>query len=209
MITIGLTGGIGAGKSAVAGLLHELGAAIVDADKLGHEAYLPNSEGWRAVVDAFGRDIVAPGGEIDRRKLGAIVFSDPAQLAKLNALMHPRIKAMAADRFKQLAAQGVKAAVLEAAVLIEAKWMDIVDQVWVVTADEDVCVQRVQARNNVPPDAVRSRIRAQMSAAERVKHAHVVVENNGDLAQLRQRVEHLWQTQILSRIGEHVHSQNR
>lgn len=209
MITIGLTGGIGTGKTAVSAMLQELGAAIVDADKLGHEAYLPNTDCWRAVVEAFGRDILKADDEIDRRKLGAIVFSDPLQLGRLNAIVHPRIKAMAVERFNQLAAQGVKVAVLEAAVLIEANWVEIVDELWVATADEDVCVRRVQARNNLPEAAVRARIRSQLPTSERVKHAQVVLENNGDLDQLRRRVEQVWAERILSRIGKHVHSQTR
>ncbi|MBM3946306.1 MAG: dephospho-CoA kinase [SAR202 cluster bacterium] len=208
MITIGLTGGIGTGKSSVAGILQELGAAIVDADKLGHEAYVPNTDGWRAVVEAFGRDILTPNNEIDRRKLGGIVFSDPAHLAKLNSIMHPRIKAMAVERFKQLAAQGTKVAVLEAAVLVEAKWTDIVDELWVTTADEDVCVRRVRARNNLPEGAVRARIRSQIPAAERLKYAQAAVANNGDLNELRRTVEQVWNKRILSRIGGHVHSQS-
>ena len=97
MLVIGLTGGIGTGKSEVTRLLQELGATVINADQVGHEAYKPDSESWLKLVEAFGRDILQPNGEIDRRKLGAIVFSDPAKLARLNEIMHPRMARIVAE----------------------------------------------------------------------------------------------------------------
>jgi dephospho-CoA kinase len=120
--------------------------------------------------------------------------------------MHPRIAAKVEERFRQLAAQGVKVAVLEAAVLIEAKWSYLVDELWVTLVDEAVAVRRVMARNGLPEDAVRSRIRAQISNADRARQAAVVIDNNGDVDQLRRRVQELWHKRIQPRIGEHVHS---
>ena len=103
MFVIGLTGGIGTGKTYVSSLLKDLGAAIVNADLLGHEVYTPQSEGWHAVVDTFGEQIVAGNGEIDRRALGGIVFSDENALLQLNAIMHPRIYSLAEQRLNALA----------------------------------------------------------------------------------------------------------
>ncbi|MXY46507.1 MAG: dephospho-CoA kinase, partial [Chloroflexi bacterium] len=136
MFVIGLTGGIGTGKTHVSRLLEGLGAAIVNADLLGHEVYAPQSEGWRAVVDAFGDGIVADNCEIDRRALGGIVFSDPDALEQLNAIMHPRIYALAGQRLNSLAEQGGKNAVIEAAMLNEAKWPPLEDEVWVTVSTE-------------------------------------------------------------------------
>ena len=98
MLVIGLTGGIGTGKSLVARILEQLGAVVIDADRVGHEAYMPNSLVWREVVEAFGEDILRPGGEIDRKRLGAIVFGDSAEMAKLNSIMHPRMAEMIHQR---------------------------------------------------------------------------------------------------------------
>ena len=131
MLVIGLTGSIGTGKSEVAHLLQSLGAVIIDADLVGHEAYKPNTESWREVVEAFGEDIVQPNGEIDRRKLGAIVFSKPEQLARLNGIMHPRMARMVAEELDRLRCQGAPVAVVEAALLFEAGWDSLVDEVWV------------------------------------------------------------------------------
>jgi len=112
MLVIGLTGSIGTGKSEVARLLQALGAVVINADQVGHEAYRPNSDSWREVVKVFGEEILQPSGEIDRRKLGAVVFSDPEQLAKLNNIMHPRMARMVAQQLESLRSQGTQVAVV-------------------------------------------------------------------------------------------------
>ncbi len=132
MRVIGLTGGIAAGKSTIAQILAELGAVVIDADKVGHEAYRRGTEAWRALVAHFGDGILTPDGEIDRRKLGAIVFADPDQRKALQDIVWPRMKEMIRQRLAELRAAGVQVAVIEAAVLIEAGWTDLVDEVWVV-----------------------------------------------------------------------------
>jgi len=199
MAVIGLTGGIGTGKTLVSNLLREQGAVIIDADKVGHEAYLPHTEAWEEVVKAFGRDILQPSGEIDRKKLGAIVFNDPKALEKLNSIMHPRMYRMMEKRIQELREQGVEDVVVEAALLIEAHWTPLVDEVWVVTSPEEVVIQRIQSRNNLPEEAIRSRIRSQMPQEERVRHADVVIENDGDLGQLREKVQALWRSRVKER----------
>ena len=156
MLTIGLTGGIGSGKSAVAALLQQLGASIIDADRLGHEAYTPNSEAWRQVVAAFGEDILTTEGEIDRRKLGAIVFADPDQLARLNGIMHPLMATMVEQRKAQLKADGESVAVVEAAVLFEAGWDSLVDEVWTTNAPADAVVDRLRQRNGLSEEEARN-----------------------------------------------------
>ncbi|MBI4202572.1 MAG: dephospho-CoA kinase [Chloroflexi bacterium] len=201
MLVIGLTGGIGSGKSEVSKQLQELGAEVIDADKVGHQAYIPHSETWKAVVAAFGNDILQPNGEIDRRKLGAIVFSDPSELARLNSIMHPRMAKMIGEQLEVMRARGVQVGVLEAAILIEANWTSQVDEVWVVAAPEDVVVRRVKERNNLPEEEVRRRIRAQLSNEERAKHAAVVIENDGGLEALHERVQTLWNHRVQGRVA--------
>lgn len=177
-------------------MLEKLGAAIVNADLLGHQVYLPQSEGWREVVDTFGQEILTPEGEIDRRKLGPIVFGDPEALNKLNAITHPKIHGLAEDSLRRLAEQGREVAVLEAALLIEAKWTGLVDEVWVTTAPVQDVVRRIQERNGLDEEAIRSRISSQMPQEERVTHADVIVENAGDLIELGNKIQELWDRRV-------------
>lgn len=199
MLVIGLTGGIGSGKSEVTKKLQELGAEVIDADRVGHQAYTPHSETWDAVVAAFGEGILQPSGEVDRRKLGAIVFGDPKELARLNGIMHPRMAKMIQGQLDAMRTKGVKVAVLEAAILIEANWTPLVDEVWVVAAPEDTVVERVQARNNLPPEEIRRRIRSQLSNQERAKHAAVLIENTEGLQALQDQVQKLWHHRVQGR----------
>lgn len=199
MFVIGLTGGIGTGKTQVSSILVELGASIVNADLLGHEIYKPHTEGWQAVVKAFGEDVLAPDGEVDRRKLGAIVFSDPEALKQLNAIAHPRIYSLAEERIRSLGRDGKDAVVLEAALLIEAKWTPLVDEVWVTTSAEDQVIKRIQERNGLDEESIRSRIRSQMAQSERIEYANAVIDNSGNLEKLREKVEELWNSRVMAR----------
>lgn len=202
MLTIGLTGGIGAGKSMVADLLRQNGAVVIDADRLGHEAYSPHSAAWDAVVAAFGRDILTPEEEIDRRKLGAIVFADAAHLERLNAIMHPIMAEMVAQRQNDLRAQGVPVVVVEAAVLFEAGWDSLVDEVWSADSPTAAVVARLQQRNGLTEAEALKRINSQMPAAERNRRSDVVVPNAGDLDTLRRTVATLWATRVKGRISQ-------
>jgi dephospho-CoA kinase len=189
---IGLTGGIGSGKSTVAAMLGELGAVVIDADKVGHEVYLPGTDGFRRVVEAFGAAIVAPDGTIDRRRLGARVFGDPAELARLNRVVHPLIGEEIRRRMQAaLAEGGGRPIVVEAAIMLEAGWR-FFDRIWVVVVRRDVAVARVMASRGLSRAEVEQRIDAQMSNAERRQVADVVFENDGTLAELRAKVEAAW-----------------
>ena len=193
MKVIGLTGGIGSGKSTVSRFLGEMGAVVLDADKVGHQAYQPGTETWKELVAAFGEDIVAPDSTIDRRKLGAIVFADPEALARLNRIMHPRMFDMMKARIEEYRGQGTEVVVLEAAILLEANWTPLVDEVWVTVASESTVVQRTRERTGLPEEQIKARIRSQLSNEERSQQAKVVITNDGDLAELRVKVEELWQ----------------
>ena len=193
MKVIGLTGGIGSGKSTVSRILAELGAVLIDADTVGHEAYQPGTETWKEVVAAFGQEVVAADGSIDRKKLGAIVFGDTAALERLNGIMYPRMHEMMADRIEEYRRQGVKVVVLEAAILLEAGWVSLVDEVWLTVASESAVVERAKERTGLPEEQIRSRIHSQLSNEERKKRASVVISNDGSLDELRAKVEELWE----------------
>lgn len=193
MKVIGLTGGIGSGKSTVSQFLRELGAALIDADKAGHEAYQPNTETWREVVAAFGEQILTPDGEIDRKKLGGIVFSSPESLARLNWIMHPRMYEMMKAQIEEYRQRGVDVVVLEAAILLEAGWTPLVDEVWVTVAPESTVVERTRERTGLPEEQILARIRSQMSSEERAKHADVVINNDGTQDELKAKVKELWE----------------
>jgi len=193
MYVIGLTGGIGSGKSTVAKVLEEEGAAVLSADLLGHEVYLPGKPAYDEIIEAFGREVVAEDGTIDRKKLGPIVFSDPANLAKLNAITHPRLKDMMRKRLAEISRQGVEYAVLEAALLFDAGWDDLADEVWVTVAAAQVAAERTSARSGIPVEQVLERIqKAQMESDERVRRSDVVIDTGGTMEQTVERARAAW-----------------
>ena len=192
MKVIGLTGGIGSGKSTASQFLAELGAVILDADKVGHEALKPDTEVWREVVATFGKQIITPSGEIDRARLGEMVFGNPESLLWLNQLMHPRMYDMVKAQLEEYRRQGVEVVVLEAPLLIEAGWTSLVDELWVTVASESTVVRRTKERTGLPEGQILARIRSQLSSDERMKHADVIINNDGDLDELKARVGELW-----------------
>ena len=194
MIKVGLTGGIGTGKSLVSEILQKLGAHVISGDALGHEAYLPGTKGFDQVVTAFGNEIVGEDGFVDRKKLGPIVFSDPSNLEMLNSIMHPLIYEMIKERIANIS--DVSIVVVEAAVLIEANWQDLFDEIWVVTSDEEIVISRLAERNNLSREDAISRIKSQMSQDERITHAHVEIDNSGTKSDLEQTVKDIWNNKL-------------
>jgi dephospho-CoA kinase len=204
MKVIGLTGGIGAGKSTVAGYLKELGAAVVDLDKVGHEVLLSGGPAFRNVVREFGQRILDKKGEIDRGKLGKIVFSNEKDLLRLNRIIHPEIDLVIVKQIEEFRKQGVKVVVLEAAVMQEAGKIDQVDELWVITAPETLVPDRLSRRSRYSREEVRARINSQLSDVERIKGADVVINNRGTAEELKQKVQVEWQ-KLMDRVGEHGH----
>ncbi|MDP2729375.1 MAG: dephospho-CoA kinase [Dehalococcoidales bacterium] len=190
---IGLTGGIGSGKSTVSRYLAELGAIVIDSDKVGHEFFKPHTGAWREVVSAFGQQILTSEGEIDRQKLGKIVFDNQEALLRLNQIMHPRMKELVKTQLDEYRRQGVDVVVLEAAVLIEANWLSNVDEVWVVAASESTVLKRLKEQRGLKEEQILARIRSQLSNEERIKYADAVIYNDGDLDAVRETVRELWQ----------------
>ena len=190
---IGLTGGIASGKSTAARHLAALGAHVIDADRLGHRAYEPGTGAHQAVIDAFGPDVRADDGTIDRRALGGKVFGDPAQLKRLTDIVWPEIRRLAQEDIAAAQAESPGAVVfLEAAVLLEAGWQNGLDETWVVVVDRDTAVQRAMARDGLDAAAVQSRIDAQLSNEQRMAHATVVVDNSGTEAAMIAQLDAEW-----------------
>jgi dephospho-CoA kinase len=190
---IGLTGGIGSGKSTVSQFLAELGAVILDADKIGHELYQPDTATWRELVKTFGSGILAENNTIDRKKLGAIVFSNAAELKQLNAIIHPRITKLLKQRIADYRRKGASVIVLDAPVLFEANAKSLVEEVWVVVSDETNVITRAAARTGLKEEQIKARIRSQLSNEERINRAQVVIRNDGTKADLQKKVKELWE----------------
>jgi len=199
MLVIGLTGSIGTGKSEAARYLAQLGAEVIDADQVGHEVYTPQSEAWHNVVGAFGKEILYSNGEIDRKKLGAIVFSNPDQLSCLNQIMHPLMARMVAEKIEDLRGQGVEVAVVEAALLFEAGWDSLVEEVWVTDSSEDLVIQRLSERNGLTQEEARKRISSQMDRSERLSRTDLVIDNSGDIAAMESTIDEMWERRVKGR----------
>lgn len=186
---IGLTGNIGTGKSTVMSMLAALGATVIDADRVAHEVIAPGTPGWSQVVAAFGRGVVAADGAIDRARLGAIVFSDPAALARLEAITHPAI-AIAIDQRLRAIERGV--VVLEAIKLIESGLYRNCDALWVVTCRPEQQLERLMRDRRMSEAEARQRIAAQPPQSEKIALADVVIDNSGSVEETRAQVEAAW-----------------
>ena len=132
--------------------------------------------------------------------MGSIVFSDPSEMEKLNKLMHPIIHDLVEEKIQNLADQGINVVVLEAAILIEANWQDLTDEIWLAKANREVVIERVQLRNNFSREEIIKRIESQMSNNDREKHADIVIDNDGTIEQLEETVKTLWQSRVNGRV---------
>ena len=199
MLRVGLTGGIGSGKSAAARIIGTLGAGLIDADLVGHASYRAGTEGFDKVIEAFGDDLIGSDGEIDRKKLGPIVFSEPGNLTRLNEILHPIIYSMIKTELKNMENSGEKVAVVEAAILIEANWQDLFDELWVVDTDKEEVIRRLIDRNNVTRDQALERIESQIGREERNGYADAIIKNNAGLLELEKDISCLWNDRITQR----------
>lgn len=186
---VALTGGIGSGKSAVAGLLADRGAVVIDADAIAREVVAPGQPALREIVQRFGTQMLHPDGTLDRGRLAGVVFSDPGDLADLNAITHPRIAARSAELLD--AAPRDSVVVYDMPLLVEQGAVDGWDAIIVVDAPEDIRLERLVARGMDRADALR-RMAAQATRAERLAAADHVVDNGGDVASLSRQVDSLW-----------------
>jgi dephospho-CoA kinase len=194
---VGLTGGIGSGKSTVARMLAELGAKVVDADALARRVVEPGEPAWRDVVAEYGEDVLLPDRTIDRKKLGDIVFGDEAKRKRLNAITHPRIAAASQAEIGAHRAAGAPIVIYEAALLVENGIHRGLDGLIVVTASPETQLRRLVGRDGSGEHAARARIAAQLPAEQKIAAATHVVDNSGSLEETRRQVEAVWR-QLLS-----------
>jgi dephospho-CoA kinase len=195
VLKVGLTGGIGAGKSAVSARLAALGAVIIDSDQLAREVVAAGTEGQAEVVAAFGADVLGPDGELNRPALGAKVFGDDEARARLEKIIHPRVRA----RARELAAAAPPGAIVvnDVPLLVETGQAASYDLVVVVTAAEDTRIRRLADTRGMPADQARSRIAAQATDEARAAAADVLIPNDGTLDELRTAVDTLWHDRLL------------
>ncbi|KAM6312152.1 bifunctional coenzyme A synthase [Podargus strigoides] len=189
---IGLTGGTGSGKTSIAKLLGQLGAFLIDADKLGHAVYVPGAPAYERVVAAFGAEILSEDGTINRKVLGAKVFGSQERLKSLTDIVWPEIAQMVKERVREADAQGKAVCVLDAAVLLEAGWQDMVHEVWTAIIPEEEAVKRIMARDGLSEEAARSRLRSQMTNSQRVEQSQVVLCTLWEPDVTRKQVEKAW-----------------
>jgi dephospho-CoA kinase len=194
---IGLTGGIASGKSSISRMLAERGAHVIDADRIGHEVIAPDGEAYPKVIIAFGTGVLAEDGTIDRKKVAAIVFSDPEALRRLNDISHPCMAERMAREIRQVRARPPSERppliLLDAAILFEAGWDGLCDRIWTVETTPELAAERLMARDAMTRAEVQARLAAQMSNPERARRAHAVIRNEGSLEALQSQVERLWE----------------
>lgn len=189
MKLIGLTGGIASGKSTVARILKRLGAAIVDADALAREVVEPGNDAWKDIVEAFGAEVLQPDQTLDRQKLRATIFNNSAARKKLEAIIHPRVRALAEERIHQHAAAGYEIVVYEVPLLFEGNLHEWLRPVVLVACDLEIQKRRLQERDVLSVEASQRHIDAQLSLAEKRRLADYVIENDGSLEDLEREVE--------------------
>ncbi len=192
MKVIGLTGGIGSGKSTVSAFLAKLGAVVIDADKIGHRALEEDKDIRYAIEAAFGKRVLGADGRIDRARLSEVVFGDQNSLSRLNQIMHQRMFAMVEAELSCYRGKGVGVVVLEAPILIEAGWASLADEIWVTIASQATSIERLEKSRGFSREQSLARMRSQLPSEERLKHADVVIDTDCPLKELETKVAVLW-----------------
>lgn len=203
MLVIGLAGGIGTGKSKIAGLLQTLGAAVIEADGVAREAVEPGTAAYQGIIARFGAEVVNPDGSLNRQLLGQKVFSDPRARKTLEAITHPWIRSEMARRVEQLRKQKEPppAVFLELPLLVARDTPVAMDEVWVVTATVETRIARVQQRDGLTEAEIADRMAAQPDPEDLLRLADAVIDNDGAWSQTEERVSELWQQRVLSAAG--------
>ncbi len=191
-MVIGLTGGIASGKSTVSAKLKALGAAIIDVDILARGVVSKGEIAYNKIVQHFGNDILLPSGEINRKMLGGIVFSDKEKLALLNSITHPEIIEKVRLKIEELKETGSRVIVVDAAILLEMGLHQHVDQVWVIVVDRATQIKRLIERDKFAVKDAVNRIDSQFTSEERIKHADIVIDNNKPIEEVGRTIEEIW-----------------
>ena len=194
MQVIGLTGGIGTGKSEVSRMLQDLGALVIDADILAHQTYSKGSRIWKAIVTHFGKGVLTPEGSIDRLQLGSLVFANNHAREKLESLVWPEVKHLAQTQISQIALRCPPMIVLEAAVLIEAGWNSMVDEIWITHSPRGMVIERLKQSKGLSEKQAGQRIDSQLPFSNQSKHAKVIIYNANTLDVLRKTVSAQWKS---------------
>lgn len=197
MITIGLTGNIGSGKSTVARRLESLGAKIIDADQVARKVVLPGAPGLQEIADVFGPGVLDSQGQLDRKKMGALVFADPRAREKLNNITHPRIKEeirseINAFKKESQSSSGPGVLVIDAALLIEVGLNHNVDEIWVVKTGLNEQIERLTKRDGLSSNEAKRRIAAQMPQEDKIRLATRVIDNTGEISETIMQVDRYW-----------------
>jgi len=191
MRIIGLTGGIGTGKSTASAMLRELGAQVIDADEIAREVVVPGSPAYLDIQQRFP-DVIGPDGRLDRAKLAGVIFSSAPERAALNAIIHPRIHGAFLEKKAALAKRGVPVAIYDAALLIENGLQHQMNGVILVTAPRELQIARLRQRNGLTQDEAEARLSSQMPLSEKERFATWIIDNSGDLVRLRAQVAKVW-----------------
>ena len=196
MKIIGLTGGIGSGKTSVAAKLRALGARVFDADEAAKNAVLPGTEGFFKVVETFGTQIVDADGKLNRTALAEIVFNDKAALKRLEEIIHSYVWQETDKFLSECQQSGERAAVLDIPLLIECGWHQKVDEVWLVVLPVEKQIMRTMKRSGMTAEAVQARIAAQMPLDEKKKYATLVIDNSGAWEETEKQVITAWEKAV-------------
>jgi dephospho-CoA kinase len=191
-LKVGLTGGIASGKSTVSKYLKELGALIIDADKIAHSLMKPEKKLWQRVVEEFGEKILLDNNTIDRKKLGEIIFNNSKAKARLDEITHPIIIAKIEEEMEQLSQEN-DILIVDVPLLIEADMIDLFDEIWLVYVDQNVQVQRLMDRDKIDYQKAISKINSQMPLEEKKRYADRIISNNGTEEELKAEVMRVWQ----------------
>ena len=194
MLVIGLTGGIGTGKSELSHILRDLGAVVIESDKVAHQSYEPGTTAHGLIVKLFGEDVLDGSGFIDRKSLGKIVFADTARRLKLEKIVWPATRELTLALLEKETVRGTRVVVVEVPKLFESGWDKLADVVWTVEAPQSVVIQRVERRSGMSESDTKARIAAQFTRQERVDRADIVIENDATLEDLRNQVSKLWES---------------
>ncbi|MDN5331376.1 MAG: dephospho-CoA kinase [Tepidanaerobacteraceae bacterium] len=193
MKVIGLTGGIASGKSTVSRMLRQKGAYIIDADEIAREIVKPGKPAWEDIVRYFGKEILDESGNIRRKKLAKIVFSDEKKLNLLNRITHPRIVEEIKREIEACRRRNEKIVIIDAALLLEIGLDVLVDEVWVVAVDEKTQIDRlIKRESSISYAEAMERIRAQMPLEEKLKFATRIIDNSGDIENTQKQVDEIW-----------------
>jgi dephospho-CoA kinase len=187
-LTIGLTGGIASGKSTVTEMIRGLGIPVIDADQVARDVVKVGEEAYEQIIKTFGQDILQENGEIDRAKLGAIVFYNEQERKKLNAIVHPAVRRRMLAEKEAYVQKGAKTIVLDIPLLFESELTHLIDKIIVVYVDDDIQLERLMKRNGFSEEEALARIRSQMPLHEKVKKADAVINNNGTIEETKQQL---------------------